>query len=836
MRAMTFERLVDSPRFVSELLTKAVGQLGLPRPSAVRRRSCDVSTSTTARQLAKAQDAAVGKGEATMLVALALPYIGLEEIQAATPVKPDFAIVCPREQGRQRVGSWLIMGDAKDYERVRARIDDHRLLKGFLQVALGVESALAWSKLPKGMQVHPWGALAVPRNAFLQPEAVVEMLDNHRAEVRVRAQERMEVAARQGGGAISEHELADYVAHLEAEFDPQTCATCSLFTYCRDQLRASTDPTAVLVEIGVDRPMRSAVKGMVDGTGTIGRAPTQVIANVEATIRGLPGWTTRLRTDPVGRPGTINVVIAKSDAAALGLYGIAVQPVTESGPRPWERHIFLEPQATQTRRAVMTILGRALEKLLAADLVPIHLVVPDKPTADLLVSMADSLAGVELSRLRWQRDLDAGRPALTFDGEPAKLPEPIEDRARLAVSFLLEEDRARALSLRSPIVDLRSVLASHLIAGGPAVDSGRLDYLVAWAEAAMPLDHREVSDRIAAEIHTPGARLSNTESDKIHAAQRNRATAKALYRKLVAASLDYKADVMERAIAVLLQIKDSRLLRAYEVLEGDAQEVWLRRYELGASDLVRFSRTNQRWRNDQVTMLDDDGKCARQLIALSDPQRAWDWALDAGFRELATAIVRCVNPIRLDIDSRRLIAGNTIVLLHINDQPVVEWPSTTLRIQKGSFKFGHVPIGLLAAESSRATLRWNPAEVPTLQVGDELVVADAQWFGNLLRSGHEINVHRPSPDTNLAPRPGCDLSSYEQNPDQHRWCCRPHEASEAEWSDTLADRRARGELNPQTWPPLIDEERFDVGSAVPGGTESADLVPVPGNLTLDDLE
>jgi hypothetical protein len=55
MRAMTFERLVHALQFVSELLTKAVGQLGLPRPSAVRRRTCGVSADTTARELARAR-------------------------------------------------------------------------------------------------------------------------------------------------------------------------------------------------------------------------------------------------------------------------------------------------------------------------------------------------------------------------------------------------------------------------------------------------------------------------------------------------------------------------------------------------------------------------------------------------------------------------------------------------------------------------------------------------------------------------------------------------------------------------------------------------------------
>ena len=128
MRAMTFESLVHSERFVSELLTKAVGQLGLSRPEFIRRRSGKVSLRTTASELASAHQSAVDANTATMLTALALPYPDMEATAEATPVKPDFAIVCPRQHGDQTVGSWLIMGDAKDYERVRSRIDDVRLL------------------------------------------------------------------------------------------------------------------------------------------------------------------------------------------------------------------------------------------------------------------------------------------------------------------------------------------------------------------------------------------------------------------------------------------------------------------------------------------------------------------------------------------------------------------------------------------------------------------------------------------------------------------------------------------------------------------------------------
>ena len=194
MRAMTFEHLVHSEKFVSELLTKTIGQLDLPRPKGVRRIACGNSVANTAKALKDAHLKANFADEATMITALGVPFLHLEH-ESATAVLPDFAIVCPRRDGTKIVGSWLIMGDAKDYERVRSRIDDGRMLKGFLQVALGAESAAAWSQLPKGMEVHRSGALAVPRNAFLQPEAVVEILDDHRSEVRLRAEERLAAKA-----------------------------------------------------------------------------------------------------------------------------------------------------------------------------------------------------------------------------------------------------------------------------------------------------------------------------------------------------------------------------------------------------------------------------------------------------------------------------------------------------------------------------------------------------------------------------------------------------------------------------------------------------------------
>ncbi|MGW3890452.1 hypothetical protein ACWD69_17320 [Micromonospora chokoriensis] len=835
MRAMTFENLVHSERFVTELLTKTVGQLGLPRPKAVRRRDCHGAVDITAKELAQAHLKANFSAEATMLTALAIPYLKLEDVPNATAIQPDFAIVCPRPANDGRIiGSWLIVGDAKDYERVRSRIDDVRMLKGFLQVALGAESAAQWSRLPGGMRVHKYGALAVPRNAFLQPEAVVELLDDHRDEVRTRADERLAVKLKLGDSTPAEGELVAYVAGLEATFDPRSCVTCNLFSCCREELRASDDPLALLTEIGVDRLTRPAFVGLVSGSGQVGEMPYSTMAQVTATVTGLPQWVGRLRTDPCGLPGTINLVLAKSDAAALGVHGLALQRVGWDGPGAWVRRIFADPQSPLTRRAMMGLIGRAIRKLHEAGLRPIHLVVPDRPTADLLATAADSLAGVELSRLRWQHDLDNGRPALTFDGEPATLPDTLDTDERLAVSFLLEEDRARAMSLRTPIVDLRSVLAAHVVPGGPAVDAGRLDYLVTWAEATDPLDHRKASDTIAEQPETPGARLSNAASDAIHKARHRRDEDPATYKALVQAALDYRIGVLERALVVLGGLGPSRLRQVHRVLEGDAQEVWGRRLALQASDLVRFSRTYPNWRNIQVVMLDVDRKCFDQLTCLGDASTARDKATDAGVRELALATVIALNPVRLQVRSRRLTEGSRVVALHINDRSLVEESTTTIKIQKGSFKLGQLPVATLRKLPGVDGLLWEPKVAPGLAVGDELVLADTAWFGKPLQSGHEITVSRPSLDSQSAPNNTCTSATYASNPEGHEWCCKPHRIAEAEWSDTIAQRRARGELNPEVWPPLVDEERFDVGPGADAPEPS--LAPVPDSLTIDDLD
>ncbi|GAA0344506.1 hypothetical protein NE235_33065 [Actinoallomurus spadix] len=99
-------------------------------------------------------------------------------------------------------------------------------------------------------------------------------------------------------------------------------------------------------------------------------------------------------------------------------------------------------------------------------------------------------------------------------------------------------------------------------------------------------------------------------------------------------------------------------------------------------------------------------------------------------------------------------------------------------------------------------------------------------------------MKRPSPDDRSAPKATCTPDSYAEDPEEHQWCCRPHTAAEAEWADTLAERRTRGELNPEVWPPLVDEERFDVGPHVGphAGPPPPAPTPAPGHLTLDDLD
>jgi len=66
-----------------------------------------------------------------------------------------------------------------------------------------------------------------------------------------RALERLEEKRKLGENRPTEAELADYVAHLEATFDPTTCVSCNLYNHCRAEgVRVTQRPLDVLIEIG----------------------------------------------------------------------------------------------------------------------------------------------------------------------------------------------------------------------------------------------------------------------------------------------------------------------------------------------------------------------------------------------------------------------------------------------------------------------------------------------------------------------------------------------------------------------------------------------------------
>jgi hypothetical protein len=222
---------------------------------------------------------------------------------------------------------------------------------------------------------------------------------------------------------------------------------------------------------------------------------------------------------------------------------------------------------------------------------------------------------------------------------------------------------------------------------------------------------------------------------------------------------------------------------------------------------------------------------------------AYDLATAAGTREIAFATVLSTEPLVLEIESRRIGDGDRIVLLHVNDVPCVEAGTVSVDFStKSNFKIDGLSIGPLTREGlddswAPELLEWLPNCEPAVAPGDELIVADFHWFSDL-KGNWLLPVKRPSADDVNAPKPGCTVDSYAEDPDNHGYCCRPHEAAEADWADQLAERRARGELNPQKWPPVRDEDAFEVtaADAAVGDPTAVAPEPVPEGLTIDDLE
>ncbi|AGF71462.1 hypothetical protein [Corynebacterium halotolerans] len=839
-RALTFERVCHDEAFAGELVARATGWAGegFAEPEAVATADCRGSVDTTARQLEAAVERAA-QGEATLLYQPAVPFPGVPGGADATGVHPDLVVVAARG-----TGAALIVGDVKDYERIRSRIDDARLMKGFLQVAMGALAFDRWDGLPTGLTVSRHGFLAVPRSVFLQPAVEVEDLRDYLTEVQLQIDSRRAAAEdAEGAGAGSARQL---VEHLHGAFDPDTCPSCSLFNYCRQELQVAADPEALLVEIGVPETERASVAPVLRGDQPPAGAKASTVKRLRATLDGRVANSDQRRLDPLGAAGTVSVVAVKSDAAALGYHGLGVRRHTADGPTPWEFRVFTEPQNDATRRKVMAMIGHELELAMAeraragADPDPVHVVVPDQATSDLLASTADLLAGVELSRLRWRRDEEMGREALTYNGDPAVMPRELDPQARTAVSFLLEQDRARMLQTRQPVVDATRVLNRHFIPGGAAMLARRLDYVVRWALAEEVLDHRQVAREIEGSVHTPGARLSNQASDELHAALDRRRTDGTApeYTSLVEAELRYRAKTLDQAVRALERVGVSRFAAAVRSFEGDAQAVWRRRRDFRASDLVRFGRTHPYWRNRLVDVIQSDTTCTAQVDILTSPLQAQDAANDAGNRQVTSAEVTGLEPLTLRVASRRFTDGTGVVMVSRNGAAWVEGDTAEIELMKGAVKLKNFPQGGLSAVGDAASSRvfvWSPATDPQLAVGDRLVLVNLDFFDAKKKW---FNIPRPARDELGAPKPDCEPESYAGNPEEHQWCCRPHEVAEAEFADELALRRGRNELNPQAWPPLRDADGFEVAPAdkPTAATVTVTVTPAPEGLTVDELE
>jgi hypothetical protein len=840
-RANTFESLVHNPDFAGRIVANTVGGAGLPKPTQVQVLKANEDASKTLEFLRAAIESAK-TGVATLIQAPAVPPPNFAVTQS-TLVLPDFVVVTsnPTDSGK----AWLIIGDAKDYERTRSRIDDARMLKGFIQVAFGAFAFEQWDERPKQLEIHPIGALAVPRNSFLQPTIVTETLTDHIKEVQLRYQQRLDDAKVHtwNGDAV------DFVNHLKATYDPSACRSCSLFDYCRGELRASSAPEDFLQEIGVPKSLRPLAVAVLVGEKPLPeRLPTETIAHIEATLTGLAVPTGRRRTDPVGTPGTVNVVIAKSDNAALGVYGIGTQFVNNFEKSNWIHSVLETPEADSARRQVMQLMGEAIRESLRdsnfeESAQRINIVTPDKQTTDLLASIADVLAGQEISRLRWQRDVEMGREPVTFDGSPANIPIALTPQQRLAVSFLLEDDRARAFSARATTVNLLSVLSELLVAGGPNSTVGRLDYMAAWVASVggKSIDYKTLLEEVESNIHTPGARLSQMQSDQIHATYLDKKVGKetpAKYEELVRSELLAKQAVFDLATKELERIPISNLREAIVGMEADAQKIWHRRWKLQAFDLVRFGLTSRWWRNSLVPVVDGDQRCIAQMTAVLNPMAADAQAKSAGNRDLTIAKVVALEPLTLSVASRRFKNETKAFVLHRNGIAEVESRTVVVRSLKGQIKVTGLIKGQLVQVDDLPTghFLFDSIDGTDFALGDYLVLAADDWIGDGTQ-GAGMRIEKPAFDSQQSPKESCNEASYLLYPEEHKYCCRPHLSAEAETSDWIATKREAGEMNPQAWPPVIDAEAFDQLSPHDPTDQTANVNPtdIPDGLTEDDL-
>jgi hypothetical protein len=453
------------------------------------------------------------------------------------------------------------------------------------------------------------------------------------------------------------------------------------------------------------------------------------------------------------------------------------------------------------------------------------------------------LAGNEISRLRWQRDIEMGREPVTFDGAPANIPEALTHEQRLAVSFLLEDDRARAFSTRVTIVNLVSALNDLVVAGGPVSPAGRLDYTVAWVSSSRgnPIDYKTLLEQVDSSLHTPGALLSQKQSDQIHTSYLAKKLGKASsanYQDLVNDELLAKQAVFDLAISELQQISISNLREAIISMEADAQKIWYRRWKLQAFDLVRFGLTSRWWRNSLVPVVDADQRCIAQMNAVLNPMAADAQAKSAGNRDLTIAKVVALEPLTLSVSSRRFKNETKAFVLHRNGIAEVESRDVLVKQLKGQIKVTGLVKGQLLQVDDLPVghFLFDSIDETDLALGDYLVLAADDWLGDGTK-GDGMRIEKPAFDAQQAPKESCDEGSYVLYPEEHKYCCRPHLSTEAETSDWIASKRDAGEMNPQVWPPVIDAEAFDQLSPSDPTDQTIKVDPTnpPDGITEDDL-
>ena len=334
MRAMTFERLVRD---------KAVRQRGghhrrrpaRPRAPDEGRRSSNARVNVEPDRAAARRTPTTGrstKARPRCSTALAIPFAGFEDDERD---RRQAGLRRRRPAGPRRRGAVQELADRRRRQGLRARpLADRRRA-----AAQGVPPGRARRRVGGAVVAaagrHGRAPLRRARRAAQRVPPAGGAGRAARRPPRGGADARRR-AAPGGSGTTYDAEatpIDDYVGHLEATFDPAACASCTLFSFCRDELRTSTDPTDLLIEIGIPPaapPARSSA--LVDGNGPAGEPPASTCAPGSAPrSNGVGQSTGQARVDQAGQPGTVNVVLAKSDSAALGVHGIATQRVTANG-------------------------------------------------------------------------------------------------------------------------------------------------------------------------------------------------------------------------------------------------------------------------------------------------------------------------------------------------------------------------------------------------------------------------------------------------------------------------------------------------------------------------